>query len=144
MVDRPVRASRHCRHYSYERGFSGGPHCAKGVDLSAPGSEAPCMPDPETWRTYTGPCPQREDYTDAERAAWKAWTDERMARIPVAIAALGEPIPLRSERTVACPLCDGGTFRASRAGNGHVWLGCSTPDCLGPIHLNIDSRKEWP
>lgn len=146
MGDRPLRATRHCRHYSYDKGafLSGcGARCAKGVDLSEPGSIGRCMPDPTTRKSYSGPCPQREDYTGDERAEWTAWIDGRMARIPVAVAALGDPMPLRSERTVDCPFC-AGRLSASRAGNGHVWLACATPDCFGPMHFNIRRETEWP
>lgn len=63
-LQKPAKASRHCRHYSYQLGEKLGPTCAQGCDLNVPGSIRPCMPE------STGPCTLREEYTTAERAAW--------------------------------------------------------------------------
>ena len=61
----------HCRHYSYEPssdgtlvGNDGGPTCAVGIDLSAPGASKCCWSEPE------GACPKREEETGAERLAF--------------------------------------------------------------------------
>ena len=63
---RPVRATHHCRHYSYRHAdliSECGPQCARGLDLSMPGASLGCMPDQA--RT----CTVREEYTEAERRA---------------------------------------------------------------------------
>lgn len=140
--ERPPKASHHCRHYSYKLPISAaesGPTCAKGLDLSEPCSSAVCMPDPG--RAPFCPCAQREEYTDAERAAWKAATEERMARLVRAIAALPAPIPLRTSGSVACPNC-GGELRYARWHRG-AEIGCSTEYCCGG-RFSIEAGKDWP
>lgn len=141
-MSKPLRATNHCRHYSYERGNInagdfGGPRCAAGEDMSQPGSFGRCMPDPN------GPCAKREDYTDAERKAWKAYGDSRMTMMVEAVAAIPAPIPCGTTGECPCPHCDG-KLRWSRASNGHVWLSCTTPDCVGPVHFNVDRKTSWP
>ena len=134
---RPLRATHHCRHYSYSPGLSGGPCCAAGVDMSAPGSPAPCMPEPKV------SCDKRENFTDAERATWKEYTDSRLKMLGEAVAAIPAPIPCGTTGECPCPHCDG-ELRWSRASNGHVWLSCTTPDCVGPVHFNVDRKASWP
>lgn len=124
---KPPRARQHCKHYSYERG----PRCAVGVDMSAPGSSSPCMPN------ATG-CPKREDWTDEERAEWEAWEQQRVTRMFAVIAALPE-LDGRSTETVECPNCDGKITYIrvpSRA-----YIECSTPDCA-KFEANV--RGPWP
>lgn len=143
MASKPLRATKHCRHYSNERSatFFGEPKCALGVDLSAPGISKKCWS--HDYADKVSPCPQREEYTERERHAWEAYCQERLVRLGAAILALGEPMKLSSSRTVVCPHC-GGKLTATRALNGHVWISCSTDDCLPSTHLNIDRGTEWP
>lgn len=141
-MSKPIHASKHCRHYSYERGNIyagdfGGPACAVGVDMSQPGSFGRCMPNPSS------PCAKREEYTDAEREAWKAYRDEGLAKLAVAVAAIPAPIPCGTTGNCKCPNCPG-DLHWSRASNGHVWLECTTEDCVGPVHFNVDSKTSWP
>jgi hypothetical protein len=143
-MDKPARASRHCRHYSYERdrrgillgGRGGGPLCARGVDLrSEPGGSVPCMPpalpgEKPSFRPCE-PCALREEYSEAERAAWQAWRDESTHRMLVIYAA----IPAEGlDGSLPCPGCDAGTVRWSRAlSNQHLQAACSTPNCFSVI-----------
>lgn len=136
-MSKPLRATNHCRHYSYSPGLSGGPCCAAGVDMSAPGSSNRCMPNPKA------DCDKREDFTDAERAEWRAYVDGRLVMMAEAVAAIPAPIPCGSTGECQCPHCPG-ELRWSRASNGHVWLSCTTPDCVGPVHFNIDRKTSWP
>lgn len=86
VIERPLRATHHCRHYSYRNtglaglrsGDHGGPQCALGIDLSAPAASKPCMPA-GTFPALPGDtqCASREDYTDAERAEWKRYRHRR-------------------------------------------------------------------
>lgn len=135
----PLRATNHCRHYSYERGetFSdGGPRCAVGCDLSAAGAASACMPN------AASDCSKREEYTDAERAAWKAHTDRRMAMIGEALTVFG-PVECGTERREPCPHC-AGTLVLQRMRSGHAWLTCTTKGCVGPIHFNVRREVAWP
>jgi len=139
-MDRPLRATKHCRHYSYDRGetfLSGGPKCALGIDLSEPRACNPCMPAP------IAPCDKRADYTDEERAAWRAYTDHRLQMLGDAIKALGNPVACGESRDVACPHCSG-KLTVQRMRNGHAWLQCSTPGCIAPVHFNIGRTVAWP
>jgi hypothetical protein len=136
-MSKPLRATHHCRHYSYVRGLSGGPSCALGVDLSGPGASAKCWPEPKA------SCDKRENFTDAERAAWKAYTVSRLTMLGEAVAAIPAPIPCGTTGECPCPHCDG-ELRWSRASNGHVWLSCTTTDCIGPVHFNVDRKASWP
>jgi len=120
----PPIARHHCRHYSYERGLRGGPRCAVGINNSEPGGAAACMPPPvENGKT----CQKREEWTEAERAASTAFTNNCLARI----CAIMAHIPSTgSGGTFMCPVCDG-TVSWSRAGrNGHIHAHCSTPNCF--------------
>lgn len=135
---RPLRATRHCRHYSYERGpdfNANGPRCAAGVDLSAAGAAGACMPEPR------GACSAREEYSNAEREAWKAACDASQNRLGAAIAALPAPIPLRTGGHVPCPNC-GGEIRFDRWHRG-ASLACSTDGCCA-ARFNIAAGADWP
>lgn len=137
-MTKPPVATKHCRHYSYERGPTGmlfgeegcGPTCAVGVDLmSEPGAARRCMPS-----DCSDPfpvCSQREEYTDAERAAYEAWRDESIAQSLRIVAS----IPRDGDYgELPCPRCGSGTITWGRASsNGHLHAGCSTPDCFGVI-----------
>ena len=147
LLERPLRATHHCRHYSYRNtglaglrsGDPGGPQCALGVDLSAPRASKPCMP-PGTFPFQEGdrPCPLRENFTDAERAEWKRWTDSRLQRMGVVLQAIPGSSADRKKRehwgetgSFPCPACKTGTVRWSRASsNGHVHAACTTPNCF--------------
>src|SRR6187551_1731514 len=107
MSERPIRASKHCRHYSYEPGLQGGPRCARGCDQKS--GTGPCMPPPY----QKGECASREDYTDAERSAWEAEVQASMVRLGKAVEVLPHPIPLRTDGTAPCPNCSG-TLHYSR------------------------------
>lgn len=131
----PLRASKHCRHYSYELGLGGGPRCARELDLTAPGSTKCCMPDPN------GPCTLRQEYTDEERAAWAAAREESSARLVEAIKAVPHPIPMRSGGTVACPNCEGVLHYGRWRGGGEIK--CETEFCCG-AHFNIKGDTPWP
>jgi hypothetical protein len=135
---------KHCRHYEYERGLTGrGSVCAKGIDLSPPLASSSCYPLP--LREGVPACHLREEYTDEERAAAVERRKAGEARSTKAYEALKAhgPIPLSRERRIPCPNCEG-QLVASRAYNGHGWIQCTTRGCVGPIHLTIDKRKEWP
>jgi hypothetical protein len=95
------------------------------------------MPDPKS------PCAKREEYTDAEREAWKAYRDAGMVKMIEAVAAIPAPIHCGTSGGCKYPHCPG-ELRWSRASNGHVWLQCTTPDCIGPIHFNVDRKTSWP
>ena len=134
----PLRATGHCRHYSYRHGdlmSDRGPQCAAGVDLSAPGVSSACWPDPQA------ECALRQEYTPEERAAWQAWTRESMSRLEAAIAALPAPIPLNSTGRVTCPNC-GGDLHYSRWHRGAA-IQCGTENCCA-ARLNIASGADWP
>jgi hypothetical protein len=140
--NRPLRATHHCRHYSYERGMNwkdAGPRCAAGVDMSDPTSVVACMP-PDGVTVVTNPCPWREEYTDAERAAWQAWREESMARMVIVMAQMpGSSRDRKGGRwgesgSFACPACNDGTVKWVRApNNGHLHAACTTPGCFGVV-----------
>lgn len=137
--ERPPHASHHCRHYHYDVATfpDGGPRCARGVDLSGPGSAKVCMPDAKE----AVACNLREEHTEEEHAAWKAWRDERLARMIVILAQM--PGSSRDKKNkpewgnsgrFPCPGCKSGTVSWARArSNGHLHAGCSTPHCFGII-----------
>lgn len=139
MAERhPLRATYHCRHYSYENtglagwraGNHGGPACARGVDLrTEPGAALKCMPQ-ESGRSCP-PCSLREDFSDAERAAWAAERDASARRIILICAA----IPAEGlDGSLPCPACGGGIVHWSRApSNRHLAASCSTPHCFSVI-----------
>lgn len=135
QFEKPLRATKHCRYYSYEAGLSGGPRCAAGIDLSAPRAIMPCMPDAEA------KCGQRVDYTDDERRAWKASVAERLLRLAAAIAALPHPLPVNTSGTIDCPNC-GGHLHYSRWHRG-ASLNCTTEYCCG-AQFNIAANADWP
>lgn len=136
-MTKPLRATNHCRHYSYERGLSGGPRCGLGVDLTAPAASSACWPDPKL------ACDKRQDFSDAERAEWRAYVDGRMLKMAEAVAVIPAPIPCGTTGSCKCPHCPG-ELHWSRASNGHVWLQCTTDDCIGPVHFNVDRKTQWP
>jgi len=127
VTGRPLHANDHCRHYDYVRGE--GPKCACGVDL--PGSVLHCLPNPPT------ACGWREEYTDAERATWKAWVDDRSLRMFLILAQI--PGSSRDKKnkpewgksgSFPCPACVNGTVSWFRVKyNGHVRAACTTQFC---------------
>jgi hypothetical protein len=133
---RPLRATHHCRHYSYERGLLGGPRCAIGQDVS--GVILKCLPAANAKDHH---CVAREEYTDDERAAWEVSCGEGMERLGKAVSALPAAIPMRSGGYVDCPNCDG-QIRYDRW-QGGAELACSTEGCCG-AHFNLSGVKEWP
>lgn len=138
-MERPVHATNHCRHYDYVRGVGpdSGPKCSLGVDLSAPGAWGCCVPEPKEV------CASREEYTDEERAAWKRYTAHRMVMLGEAIDAIPEPIKPGTQGNTTCPHC-AGFLQWTRTRNGHVWLQCSGPGCIGPVHFNVPADRPWP
>lgn len=134
--ERPPHASNHCRHYSYDM-TGAGPTCAWGIDLSAAGAASVCMPD----SNVAFACDAREEYSEEERAAWKAWRDERAARMIVVLAQIPGSSRDKKKRPewgnsgeFACPACGTGKVRWARArSNGHVHAACTTKDCFGII-----------
>lgn len=146
--ERPLRATQHCRHYSYrntglsgrQRGDMGGPQCALGIDLSAPRASKACMPA-GTFPVQDGdmPCASRADYTEAERAEWKRWADASLERMRIIMPMIPGSSADRKKREhwgeqgeFPCPACGTGTVRWSRSSyNGHVHAGCTTPHCFG-------------
>jgi hypothetical protein len=134
--EKPLRASQHCRHYSYNLGAmldDQGPCCAKGLDLTGPGAANVCMPK----GGWPGSCAKREEYTAVERDIWDKWKAASLGRM---IQVL-EVIPGSADRkdkdywgktgTVQCPACGDGKVRWTRApSNGHLWASCSTPNCF--------------
>lgn len=138
IFERPLRASRHCRHYSYRMGLGddNGPHCAVDIDLSEPGITRKCMPEPAVT------CSERQDYTDAERAAWERYQAERMKRLSAAVQALPHPIELNRTGEVPCPNCDGGRIIYMRWHRG-ASLQCTTENCC-EARFNIKAGADWP
>lgn len=135
---RPLRASKHCRHYSYKREprwQDSGPHCALGHDLIAPGASGACMPEPRAM------CLDRAEYTDAERQAWRESVERSQKRLAAAICALPSPIPLNTSGTIECPNC-AGRLHYSRWHRG-AQIGCETDGCCG-AHLSIAPGTDWP
>lgn len=134
----PLRATGHCRHYSYCHGdlmSDRGPQCAAGCDLSAPGASRGCWPAPEA------ECADRQEYTDDERAAWREWVDGSITRLGLAIDALPAPIPLNTTGKIACPNC-GGDLHYGRWHRG-ASIQCATPHCCG-ARMSIEAGKDWP
>jgi hypothetical protein len=140
MVDftRPPHASHHCRHYSFNVPITrsdSGPQCARGCSFDEPGSTGRCMPEPK------GDCSERQEYTDAERQAWKAATAASMERLGRALQALPHPIPLRTSGEIDCPNCDG-KLQYARWHRG-AEIKCTTPFCCG-AHFSIAAGADWP
>lgn len=119
----PPRAREHCRHYSHTRGFKGGPQCAVGRDMSAAGAALPCMPL-EYQRGAT--CAKRQEWTEDERAAWRAFQDTSLARAGVIMQAIPKE---GGGGRFECPVCEG-QVSWSRARNGHIHAACSTRFCF--------------
>lgn len=75
----PLQATLYCRHYGK------GPTCARGVDLAARRDTRPCQPPNKGLGLFPatpgplGHCPWRQDFTDAERAAWTAHVKAALA-----------------------------------------------------------------
>lgn len=143
---KPPHASKHCRHYSYNLGAPGlgfrdpdsGPKCAAGILFGAGVGTGPCMPGP------VGVCYSRAEYTAAEHAAWAEWRAGSDARFTAAYKSIAPgSIALNTTTKSQCPNCNG-WLTISRASNGHVWIQCATPHCVGPIHLAIDRARAWP
>lgn len=135
---RPMSASDNCRHYSFSRSvdwMERGPRCACGVDISKPGAAKPCFSPP------TSSCSKREEFTDAERAAWQEYIYEGLERLKLAIGALPAALPEGTSGTIICPNC-GGTITYARWRRG-AELNCDTPNCCG-AHLSIEAGAEWP
>lgn len=133
--DIPPKASHHCRHYNYVPGD--GPQCALGMLTNLPKATLPCMPPP----SQRGTCSGREEYTDAERAAWEAARNEGMERLAKAVQALPKAIPLRSDGLIDCPNCTG-KLHYARWHRG-AEIRCTTPGCCG-AHFNIAAGVDWP
>lgn len=134
--ERPLRATNHCRHYSYKTGMGSdhGPQCAVGhASVALPINT--CCSDPKEH------CPARAEYTDEERAAWAAAREASTARLIAAIAALPRPIPLNTSNSVPCPSCMG-RLSYARWHRG-AEIGCSTPNCCG-ARFNIAPGVDWP
>ena len=140
QFDRPLRATKHCRHYHYVRGFGPehGPSCSLGIDLSAPGASFACMPDKQETRQ---PCPKREDYTEEERQRWGAWRDQSSERMFAAIAAL-PPTAIYKASEIDCPSCAGRLRLELTARRGYVE--CSTPHCAKFEVALKHGVKSWP
>lgn len=136
MTERPIRASKHCRHYSYTPGFNGGPRCARGIVLEGTGCVLPCLPEPRG-----KPCLLREEYTDAEREAWKAESVANLERLGKAVSALPRAIPLRTSGKIECPNC-GGVLHYARWHRG-AEIRCETKFCCG-AHFRIAAGQDWP
>lgn len=132
MIERPIHASHHCRHYSYERGLQGGPRCARGVDMTPLLATQPCMPDAKA------PCIFREEYTDEERAAWKAYREESAGRMITIMAQIPGSSRDRKNKpewgkrgSFPCPGCNAGTVHWAReSSNGHLHAACTTRFCF--------------
>ena len=131
---KPPKASKHCRHYSYDLAVvdAGGPCCAKGIDLSGPGASSVCMPKPFEGFPDKRACKKREEYTAVERDEWKKWQAEAMGRMIIVLAEIPGDVKDRGKTgTLKCPACKTGTVRWTRApNNGHLWASCSTPHCF--------------
>lgn len=133
----PAHASDACRHYGYLPGLEGGPRCALGIDLSAPGASRPC------WSSSKGQstCGQREEHTDAEKQAWEDASKASIMRLANAVSALPAPIPVGETVSIECPNCVG-RVHAVRTTKG-AFVECSTPNCCG-AHLRIETGVDWP
>lgn len=132
----PLRATHHCRHYSYNMGLgpNSGPQCAAGISNIAMALNTCCQNAPV-------PCPLREEFTDAERAAWQQARAEGLERLGAAIAALPRAIPLNTGGTIECPNC-AGALSYARWHRG-AELRCATANCCA-AHFSIQAGADWP
>jgi hypothetical protein len=138
---RPLRATEHCRHYSYSithLSSGRGPCCARGIDLSHPGSSQMCMPHGGLPR---GGCSQREEYTAAEHAAWDAFYRGCVMRLSTTVAALPAPLRLESKGTITCPNCRGQLHYARWQGGAAIH--CTTENCV-EARFSIEAGADWP
>lgn len=135
MFKHPTRATKHCRHYSYELGLNGkGPLCAKDVFL---GNTSPCMPDPP----FAPYCSSREEYTEQEHEEWSAWSEDRMQKQNIRFKSIDKPIACNSQIKFDCQCEDSGTIAAAR-GSKRGYINCSCD--LGEIQINIGHVNAWP
>jgi hypothetical protein len=134
--EKPLHATQHCRHYSYEHGGDGGPCCAAGIDLRAPDTWLGiCMPPRPTAPSL---CAWREEFTPAEDEAWERWFKARTLRMAAVMAVIPGDSTDRKNKpewgnsgSFACPACEVGTVKWVRASsNGHLHAACSTPGCF--------------
>lgn len=133
-IEKPLHANFHCRHYSYEGGMKGGPRCAAGVDMTAPGSTRPCMP----LDGKAPACDKREEFTQPEREAWAAYRADSMIRMSKIMPLVPGSSRDRKNRpewgkrgSFDCPGCGEGAVHWSRSPyNGHVHAACTTPNCF--------------
>jgi len=88
-----------------------------------------------------GDCLQREEYTEAERAAWKDAMSAKLERLGKAVQSLPRAIPERTSGSIECPNC-GGTLSYARWHRG-AEISCSTPFCCA-AHFSIAPGAEWP
>lgn len=136
MFEKPLRATKHCRHYSYELGLNGrGPQCAVECDLSDPKSTNECMPD-----VAKSLCSKREEYTQQEREEWQDWLESESERHSVRMTSIDQPIPTNSQIKFDCA-CKAGTVAAAR-GRKRAYINCSCD--LGELQINIGHEKAWP
>jgi len=137
---KPVRVSGHCRHYSYEldpRNFATrGPQCARGVNLGGLADTRKCMPDSEGQT-----CALREEFSEADRAAWQAYRDGCLHRLMKAVGALPSPIPIGTASSVECPNC-GGDLTYSRTDRSAL-IQCSTENCCS-ARYTTECGANWP
>lgn len=131
---KPPIARGWCRHYGRSKdgqGLFSDMVCDIGVDFMKEfGRAHPCLPLAEG---ETSPCSKREDWTDEEKAAWKAWSAEHMARMILVAAAFPERKPGQSGQ-FECPACGVGRVSwATARCNGHLHARCSTPTCFSII-----------
>lgn len=133
---RPLRATHHCRHYSFNPGLgpNSGPQCAAGVENVTMALSTCCQNPPVE-------CTFREEYTDAERASWQQAREERMARLAAALAALPRAIPINTSGTIKCPNCCGALSYARWHRGAEI--GCATFNCCA-AHFSIAAGAEWP
>lgn len=136
MIDRPVRATSHCRHYNYEDG----PQCEKGHSF-APGDALRmcCTLEPKSFKE----CTMRAEFTVKEYNDWQEYSHETVRRNCSAIAALPVPISERTNGQVECPNC-GGVLKYARWSGGASLVCSTTVNCVGPVRFSIDRGADWP
>lgn len=124
---KPPIARKHCRHYHYEKAL-GSPTCSGGVPTEEMHLGA-CMP--VNSGVPSAFCALRKEWTEAERATWRAWQDHSMQRLLICAEVIpsGKDAKGRSG-TVPCPACGTGTIQWSRAPNNHLAARCSTKNCF--------------